>query len=106
MSNKYIICAEIDATYDMPGVFAQDWFDCGINDKSERYPSADAALMAARAAYKGPNADGIECRAWAKRATPDEAQAEMLRESPESHGYRSSLDWRHYGRYQFKDLSP
>ena len=40
------------------------------NDNSERYPSADAALMAARAAYKGPNADGIECRVWAQR-TPE-----------------------------------
>ena len=31
-----------------------------INDKSESYPFADAALMAARAAYKGPDVDGIE----------------------------------------------
>ena len=63
----YIICAEIDATDYIAGTFARDWFDCGINDKPERYPSADAALMAARAAYKGPNADGIECRVWAQR---------------------------------------
>ena len=47
---SYIIRAEIDATDDMPGIFARDWFECGVNDKSERYPSADAALMAARAA--------------------------------------------------------
>ncbi len=63
----YIIRAEIDATDDMPGLFARDWFKCGINDKSDRYPSADAALKAARAAYKGPNADGIECRVWVER---------------------------------------
>ena len=60
MPDKYIIRAEIDATDDMPGMFARDWFDC---DKSARHQSADAALMAARAAYKGPSADGIECRA-------------------------------------------
>jgi hypothetical protein len=30
MSDKYIIRAEIDATYDLPGMFAQDWFNCGI----------------------------------------------------------------------------
>jgi hypothetical protein len=63
----YIIRAEMDATDDMPGMFAQDWFECGVNDKSERYPSADAALVAARAAYKGPNVDGIECRVRAQR---------------------------------------
>jgi hypothetical protein len=63
----YIIRAEIDATDDMPGLFSRDWFECGVNDKSDRYPSADAALMAARAAYKGPNVDGIECRVWAQR---------------------------------------
>ena len=67
MPDKYIIRAEIDATYDLPGMFAQDWFKCGINDKSEGYPSANAALMAARDGYKGPNTDGIECRVWARR---------------------------------------
>jgi hypothetical protein len=67
MSDKYIIRAEIDATYDLPGMFAQDWLKCGINDKSEGYPSANAALMAARDGYKGPNTDGIECRVWAQR---------------------------------------
>jgi hypothetical protein len=64
---SYIICAEIDAINDTPGMFARDFFECGINDKSEQYPSADAALMAARVAYKGPNADGIECRVWAQQ---------------------------------------
>ena len=68
MPNTYFIRAEIGATDDMPGMFARDWFDCGINDKSERYTSADAALMAARAAYKGPDVDGIGCRVWAGRA--------------------------------------
>jgi hypothetical protein len=60
----YIIRAEIDATDDMPGMFARDWFECGVNDRSERYPSADAALIAAQSAYKGPDADGIEYRVW------------------------------------------
>ena len=54
MADKYIIRAEIDATDDMPGMFAREWFDCGVNDKSARYQSADAALISARAAYKGP----------------------------------------------------
>lgn len=43
MPDKYIIRAEIDATYDLPGMFAQDWFKCSINDKSERYPSDGGA---------------------------------------------------------------
>ena len=30
MPDKYIIRAEIDATDDMPGMFARDWFDCGV----------------------------------------------------------------------------
>ena len=67
MSDKYIIRAELDAACDIPGMFAQDRFDCGINDNSERYWSADAALTAARAAYKGPDANGIGCRVWAQR---------------------------------------
>ena len=78
MPDTYKIRAEIDASDDMPGMFAQDWFDCGINDKSEGYPSADAALKAARAAYKGPNADGIECRVWVERAAAMPPQPEGI----------------------------
>jgi len=102
MLGSYIIRAKIDATYDMPGMFAQDRFECGVNDKSERYPSADAALMVARAAYKGPSADGIECRVWAQRIA---AQAAMVRASSEDNGYHSPpLDWRYYSQYRFKDI--
>ena len=57
----YIIRAEIDVTYKKPGMSAEDWFGCGINRKSEGYPSADAALIAARAAYNGPDVHGIGC---------------------------------------------
>jgi hypothetical protein len=65
----YIICATVDADDTWAaGVSACDWFDCGINDRSYRYPSADEALVAARAGYKGPDADGIGCRVWAQRA--------------------------------------
>ena len=68
MPETYIIRAEIDATYKKPGTRAEDWFGCGINNTSEGYPSADAALIAARAAYNGPDVHGIGCWVWAKRA--------------------------------------
>ena len=68
MPETYIIRAEIDVTYKKPGMSAEDWFGCGINRKSEGYPSADAALIAARAAYNGPDVHGIGCWVWAKRA--------------------------------------
>ena len=103
MLNSYIIRAAVDADETQAaGMYVRDWFDCGINDKSDCYPSADAALMAARAAYKGPNADGIECRVWAERTA--EWQAAMKRAGSEDRGSPSPLDWSHYGRYQFKDI--
>jgi hypothetical protein len=69
MLSTYIIRAAIDADdTQSAGMYVRDWFECGINDKSERYSSADAALMAARAAYKGPHVEGIGCRVWAERA--------------------------------------
>jgi hypothetical protein len=64
MSNAYIIRAAIDST-DATGLLAGDFFVCGVNDTSEHYSSADAALMAARAAYKG--SPGTSCRVWAER---------------------------------------
>jgi len=51
MPDSYIIRAAIDAA-DSSGIFARDLFNCGVNDRSEHYPSADAALAAAHAAYK------------------------------------------------------
>ena len=30
----YIIRAEIDATDDMPGMFAREWFECGVINQS------------------------------------------------------------------------
>lgn len=69
MANPYVICAEIDAEETVAaGLFAGDWFNCGINENSQRYPSADAALVAAKGAYKGPDVAGIGCRVWAKQA--------------------------------------
>lgn len=69
MANPYVICAEIDAEENVAaGLFAGDWFNCGINENSQRYPSADAALVAAKGAYKGPDVAGIGCRVWAKQA--------------------------------------
>ena len=47
----------IDST-EPTGIFVRDFFDCGVNERSEHYPSADAALIAARAAYKGPDMKG------------------------------------------------
>jgi hypothetical protein len=68
MPDTYIIRATIDAANtSAAGMYATDWFDCGINDRSDRYPSADAALVAARVSYKGPDAYGIGCRVWAER---------------------------------------
>ena len=68
MPNTYIIRAAIDST-DAAGLLARDFFVCGVNDTSERYPSADAALMAARAAYKG--SAGTSCRVWAERTVSE-----------------------------------
>ena len=102
MLGSYVIRAKIDATYDMPEMFAQDWFECGVNDGSERYPSADAALIAAQSAYKGPNADGIACRVWAQQTA--EGQAAVEPADSEDRGSHSPLGWAHYGRYQFKDI--
>jgi hypothetical protein len=65
MPGTYIIRAAIDAA-EPTGIFARDLFDCGVNETSEHYPSADAALMAARAAYKGPDLKGVGCRVWAE----------------------------------------
>jgi hypothetical protein len=65
----YIIRAEINAT-DTPGMYAEDWFNCGINDDSEIYPTEDAAMAAAREAYKGPDVDGIGCTFAACPAAP------------------------------------
>ena len=67
MLDTYIIRAAVDAP-DTSGMFARDLFHCGVNDRSEHYLSADAALTAARAAYKGPDVDG-GCRVWAERET-------------------------------------
>ena len=52
---------------DTSRIFARDLFNCGVNDRSERYPSTDAALAAAHAAYKGPDFKGVGCRVWAER---------------------------------------
>jgi hypothetical protein len=69
MPRTYVICAEIDADENVAtGLYASDWFNCGINDRSERYPSADAALVAAKYAYRGPDLGGVGCRVWAKQA--------------------------------------
>jgi hypothetical protein len=69
MPNLYIICAEIDGEENVAtGLHAGDWFNCGINENSQRYPSADAALVAAKGAYRGPDITGIGCRVWAKQA--------------------------------------
>lgn len=69
MPNAYIICAKVDADDQAAaGLYASDWFDCGVNANSEFYPTADAALLAARSAYKGPDIVGIGCRVWAKSA--------------------------------------
>ncbi|NVO14135.1 MAG: hypothetical protein HXX10_08880 [Rhodoplanes sp.] len=65
MASAYIIRATTEAR--VAGVVARDRFSCGINDQSERYDTADAALMAARAAYKGPDPAGVACRVWAER---------------------------------------
>ena len=68
MPRTYIICAEIDADDTVAvGLYPSDWFNCGINNNSERYQTADAALVAAQAAYKGPDMAGTGCRVWAKR---------------------------------------
>jgi hypothetical protein len=72
MASAYIIRATTEAR--VAGVVARDRFSCGINDESERYESADAALMAARAAYKGPDPDGVGCRVWAERLVRAGAQ--------------------------------
>lgn len=61
----YIIRAEIKAL-NRSGMFARDWFDCGINDASQEYETEAAALSAAREAYKGPDVDGVGCRFWAE----------------------------------------
>ena len=77
MLGTYIIRVVIDAgDTDASGMYVRDWFKCGINDKSDRYPSADAALIAAQTAYKGPNADGIACRVWAQLTPEGQAAAE------------------------------
>ena len=94
MLGTYIIRAVIDADdAQAAGMYVRDWFNCG---------TADAALMAARDAYKGPNADGIECRVWAQQTAEGQAAAEPA--GSEDRGARSHLDWAHYGRYQFKDI--
>ena len=52
MQKTYIICAEIDAEENVAtGLYASDWFNCGVNENSQRYPTADAALVAAKGAY-------------------------------------------------------
>lgn len=66
MLDTYIIRAAVYAP-DTTGMFARDLFNCGVNDRSEHYLSADAALTAARAAYKGPDVAGLGCRVWAER---------------------------------------
>ena len=63
----YIIRAKIEAT-DTAGMFARDWFDCAINDRSDRYETEVEAMAAAKAAYKGPDVDGTECKFWAEAA--------------------------------------
>ena len=69
MPTTYIICAEIDADDNAAtGLYASDWFKCGINENSQRYPSADAALVAAQHAYKGPDIGGVGCLVWARQA--------------------------------------
>lgn len=69
MPKTYIICAEVDAEDQVAvGLYASDWFECGVNANSDLYPSADAALVAARGAYKGPDVAGVGCRVWAKPA--------------------------------------
>ena len=40
MPDSYIIRAAIEAA-DTSGIFARDLFNCGVNDRSEHYPSAD-----------------------------------------------------------------
>jgi hypothetical protein len=69
MLRTYVICAEIDADENLAtGLYAGDWFNCGINENSRRYPSADEALVAAQHAYRGPDIGGVGCRVWAKQA--------------------------------------
>jgi hypothetical protein len=69
MPRSYIICAEVDTDDQaVVGLYASDWFECGVNANSDLYPSADAALIAARSAYKGPDVAGLGCRVWAKPA--------------------------------------
>lgn len=47
MPETYVICAEIDADDNVAtGLYASDWFNCGVNENSQRYSSADAALSA------------------------------------------------------------
>ncbi len=67
MFGNYIIRAVIDAVKAKPVQTVRDRFNCGVNDDSYHYPTADSALMAAQAAYKGPDADGINCKVWAER---------------------------------------
>lgn len=67
MPTSYIICAEVE-TERPAGLYASDWFEIGINANSDLYPTADAALLAARGAYKGPDIVGIGCRVWAEPA--------------------------------------
>lgn len=68
MQTNYIICAEIETENPVGGLYASDWFECGVNANSDLYPSADAALIAARSAYKGPDIVGLGCRVWAEPA--------------------------------------
>jgi hypothetical protein len=73
----YIIRAAVDAA-DTTGMFPRDLFNCGVNDRSEHYPSADAALIAARATYKGPDVKGARCRVWAEREASDLEQEALI----------------------------
>jgi hypothetical protein len=68
MPTSYIICAEVATDIPVAGLYASDWFECGVNANSDLYPTADAALIAARTAYKGPDIVGIGCRVWAEPA--------------------------------------
>jgi len=59
----FIIRAKIAAS-ETSGMFARDWFNCGVNDASEHYATAEQATQAAIAAYRGPDIDGIGCLYW------------------------------------------
>lgn len=71
MLGNYVIRAVIDAVSTKPAESVRDRFNCGVNDDSYHYPTADSALMAAQAAYKGPDADGEKCKVWAERTAEE-----------------------------------